>query len=227
MKHEEDQSVLQRSLSTTNAHTQYGQELSPAPAPRHSLKPALRPPAKPSRPSTGPAAGPRPAAPATPRSSLRHGRPIKATGSISCSGSGAIPPATLAEITLGTGGSPDFYDISLVDGYNLPVSLVPVTQTKIWMQAWQYQNINLLCPSRLQVSGDGGVVVACRSACEAFGDPMYCCTGAYGNPNTCKATYFSSLFKSACPAAYSYAFDDPTSTFTCDGGPDYLVIFCP
>uniref|UniRef100_M8BCU8 Thaumatin-like protein 1 n=1 Tax=Aegilops tauschii TaxID=37682 RepID=M8BCU8_AEGTA len=31
----------------------------------------------------------------------------------------------------------------------------------------------------------------------------------------------------ACPRSYSYAFDDPTSTFTCAGGPDYTVTFCP
>ncbi|KAF0929283.1 hypothetical protein E2562_019870 [Oryza meyeriana var. granulata] len=35
------------------------------------------------------------------------------------------------------------------------------------------------------------------------------------------------VFKSACPRSYSYAFDDPTSTFTCSGGPDYTVTFCP
>ena len=35
------------------------------------------------------------------------------------------------------------------------------------------------------------------------------------------------MFKAACPRSYSYAFDDPTSTFTCAGGPDYTVTFCP
>ncbi|KAH7662933.1 Thaumatin family protein [Dioscorea alata] len=149
-----------------------------------------------------------------------------ASGTMSCSGAGAIPPATLAEITLGTNGSPDFYDISLVDGYNLPMSLIPVGgQGSNCKPAICSQNINRMCPTNLQVNGDGGVV-ACKSACEAFGDPKYCCTGVYGNPNSCKPTYFSSLFKSACPSAYSYAFDDLTSTFTCVG-PSYLLIFCP
>ncbi|CAI0475901.1 unnamed protein product [Linum tenue] len=40
------------------------------------------------------------------------------SGQIECNGAGASPPATLAEFTLGS-GSQDFYDISLVDGYNL------------------------------------------------------------------------------------------------------------
>lgn len=31
-----------------------------------------------------------------------------------------VPPATLAEFTLSGDGNTDFYDISIVDGYNLP-----------------------------------------------------------------------------------------------------------
>jgi len=36
-------------------------------------------------------------------------------GRMECRGSGATPPATLFEVTLGQGGSQDFYDVSLVD----------------------------------------------------------------------------------------------------------------
>nr|GMD28722.1 thaumatin-like protein 1 [Ipomoea batatas] len=35
-----------------------------------------------------------------------------------CNGEGAKPPTTLAEVTLGT-NSQDYYDVSLVDGFNL------------------------------------------------------------------------------------------------------------
>ena len=38
-----------------------------------------------------------------------------------------VPPATLAEFTLGVDGKPDYYDVSLVDGSNLPMKL---TSTK-------------------------------------------------------------------------------------------------
>ncbi|KAK8480968.1 hypothetical protein V6N11_019939 [Hibiscus sabdariffa] len=41
------------------------------------------------------------------------------------------------------------------------------------------------------------------------------------------ATDFSRFFKTRCPDAYSYPQDDPTSTFTCPGGVDYSVVFCP
>ncbi|GJN15697.1 hypothetical protein PR202_gb02633 [Eleusine coracana subsp. coracana] len=48
-------------------------------------------------------------------------------GRLQCAGAGAAPPATLFEITLakGGGGDKDYYDVSLVDGYNLPVVAVP------------------------------------------------------------------------------------------------------
>ena len=46
-------------------------------------------------------------------------------GRMECRGSGATPPATLFEVTLGQGGVEDFYDVSLVDGYNLPVVAIP------------------------------------------------------------------------------------------------------
>ncbi|XP_047086697.1 thaumatin-like pathogenesis-related protein 3 [Lolium rigidum] len=41
-------------------------------------------------------------------------------GALSCSLSGQ-PPATLAEYTIGGNGANDFYDISVIDGYNLPM----------------------------------------------------------------------------------------------------------
>ncbi|RRT58677.1 hypothetical protein B296_00045911, partial [Ensete ventricosum] len=91
--------------------------------------------------------------------------------------------------------------------------------------------VNGVCPSDLKVvaarsSSRGSEGVACMSACEAFGSPQYCCSGAYGNPNTCMPSSFSQFFKNACPKAYSYAFDDATSTFTCASA-DYRITFCP
>ena len=48
-----------------------------------------------------------------------------ASGVIECNGAGAIPPASLAEFTLRGNGGQDFYDISLVDGFNIPISVTP------------------------------------------------------------------------------------------------------
>lgn len=179
-------------------------------------------------------------------------------GKLQCSGTGAATPATLAEITL-AGTQPnvkqDFYDVSLVDGYNIPIAIAPSVSNPNSSGSYSQQHtsaatsadsyvceiagciadLNLNCPGQLQVlasatasagNADGSSVVGCKSACEAFLSAEYCCTGSYANPTTCQPTSYSRLFKQACPRAYSYAFDDPTSTFTCTGA-DYSIIFCP
>lgn len=149
------------------------------------------------------------------------------SGKLECAGAGATPPATLAEFTLDGGGGMDFFDVSLVDGYNLPMMVTPsggsghnCTYTGCMA------DLNGACPAALKVMNSDGDGVACKSACEAFGQQQYCCSGEYGTPDTCKPSSYSLLFKTACPRAYSYAYDDKTSTFTCNGA-DYQVTFCP
>lgn len=82
-----------------------------------------------------------------------------------------------------------------------------------------------MCPKELAVVGPSGTV-ACKSACEAFGDPKYCCSGEFDKPDTCSPSNYSKFFKSLCPQAYSYAYDDSTSTNTCGGPSEYVVTFC-
>uniref|UniRef100_A0A0E0ENQ3 Thaumatin-like protein n=1 Tax=Oryza meridionalis TaxID=40149 RepID=A0A0E0ENQ3_9ORYZ len=142
------------------------------------------------------------------------------SGQVECRGAGASPPATLAEFTLNGADGKDFYDVSLVDGYNLPM-LVQASAPDC-PDTGCLVDLNERCPSELRAD-DGR---ACRSACEAFGRPEYCCNGAYGNPDTCHPSQYSQLFKSACPKSYSYAYDDATSTFTCNHT-DYTITFCP
>ncbi|KAK3123892.1 hypothetical protein QOZ80_8AG0637650 [Eleusine coracana subsp. coracana] len=116
---------------------------------------------------------------------------------------------------------------SLVDGYNLPVVAVPRARQGGGCNATGCAaDLNRSCPKELQVDGGGGGVVACRSACEAFGQDQYCCSGAYATPDTCRPTAYSSVFKAACPRAYSYAYDDGSSTFTCAAAADYTIAFC-
>ncbi|KAJ4974100.1 hypothetical protein NE237_007274 [Protea cynaroides] len=144
-------------------------------------------------------------------------------GSLYCNGLGGTPPATLVEITL---GNLDFYDVSLVDGYNLAIAVTPFRGKGKCSPAGCVSDLNQMCPVGLQVRSHDNQVVACKSACYAFNSPRYCCTGSFGNPQTCKPTAYSKIFKTACPRAYSYAYDDPTSIATCSGG-NYLVTFCP
>ncbi|KAM0025745.1 putative Thaumatin family [Helianthus debilis subsp. tardiflorus] len=143
------------------------------------------------------------------------------SGQLECNGAGAAPPATLAEFTLGTGGS-DFYDVSLVDGYNIAMIVEVSGGSGLCATTGCVNDLNQQCPSELRVESGQG----CKSACEAFGSPEYCCSGAYNTPATCKPSVYSRMFKLACPRSYSYAYDDPTSTFTCAGA-DYTVTFCP
>lgn len=149
-------------------------------------------------------------------------------GSLQCNGNNAAPPATLAEFTLGhvDGTSLDFYDVSLVDGYNLPMMVAAKGGNGTCSSTGCVTDLNLSCPRELQVDTDTTQGVACKSACEAFGKPEYCCSGAFGSPNTCKPSSYSQVFKAACPKSYSYAYDDATSTFTCTSA-DYVITFCP
>ncbi|KAF7139307.1 hypothetical protein RHSIM_Rhsim07G0235200 [Rhododendron simsii] len=145
-------------------------------------------------------------------------------GSLQCTGSG-VPPATLAEFTLNGWSGMDFYDVSLMDGYNVGIGIQTSGGTGDCKYAGCIADLNAICPPELQVT-NAGSVVACKSACEAFNTPQYCCTGNYSTPVTCPPTQYSELFKQACPDAYSYAYDDASSTFTCTGA-NYLITFCP
>lgn len=148
-------------------------------------------------------------------------------GLLKCRGIGGLPPATLVEMTLGTSESAlHFYDVSLVDGFNLPVSMKPVGGGVGCGVAACDADLNVCCPPALAVNGKGKKVVGCKSACLAAKSDKYCCTGDYANPNKCKPTVFAHLFKVICPHAYSYAYDDSTSLKSCKAS-RYVITFCP
>ncbi|OWA54633.1 hypothetical protein BV898_19032 [Hypsibius exemplaris] len=48
--------------------------------------------------------------------------------------------------------------------------------------------------------------------------------------STCPQNNYGRIFKNACPDAYSYAYDDATSTFTCSSAPGkasgHIISFC-
>ncbi|KAL1926010.1 hypothetical protein VTP01DRAFT_7103 [Rhizomucor pusillus] len=116
-------------------------------------------------------------------------------------------------------GGQDFYDISFVDGFNLPLNISP--------EGGEGDCGHPSCPSLpscpKELQTDGG---ACKSACAAFNNDEYCCRGEYNSPEKCKASEYADKFKSGCKDAYSYAYDDKTSTFGCKAY-KYTVTFCP
>ncbi|XP_042518520.1 pathogenesis-related thaumatin-like protein 3.4 [Macadamia integrifolia] len=65
-------------------------------------------------------------------------------------------------------------------------------------------------PRELRV-GNGD---CCKSACEAFGSPEFCCNSAFNAPSICRPSVYSEMFESTYPRSYSYAYDDATSTFS-------------
>ncbi|XP_051149947.1 pathogenesis-related thaumatin-like protein 3.5 [Andrographis paniculata] len=148
-------------------------------------------------------------------------------GGIRCTGGGA-PPVSLVEFTLGSadGAAKDFYDVSLVDGYNVGVAVRPSGGAGECQSAGCVADLNADCPEELEVVDGSGAVVACKSACLAFNTAEFCCTGEHATAATCPATPYSAVFKSACPTAYSYAYDDMSSTCTCTDS-DYFITFCP
>ncbi|XP_006455357.1 hypothetical protein AGABI2DRAFT_194957 [Agaricus bisporus var. bisporus H97] len=147
-----------------------------------------------------------------------------------------VPPATLAEWTLQGDGNRDFYDVSLVDGFNLPMRITTNTGCHA---ADCPVDLNRNCPAELAGPRDSnGNVVGCQSACKANldgnqGDSANCCSGSHNTPQTCPASgvAFYSFFKNNCPNSYAYAFDEGSGTalWTCDAGqnPDYTLTFCP
>ncbi|TPX17076.1 uncharacterized protein E0L32_003194 [Thyridium curvatum] len=204
-------------------------------------------------------------------------------GKLDCEFTGATP-CTLAEFNLwgGVEGRQTFYDISLVDGYNLPLGVVylPAPNTSFippnlvnaaciatrggylaepprrsgtvygnssfpvpWESRVRDADVARWCPWDLQSRpptkpGDGvfpypdddierPVFDPCRSACAAHGRPEDCCTGAYADADRCTPSLYSRAAKRVCPDAYSFAFDDQTSTFIIPSGGGWEVVFCP
>ncbi|CAJ2503767.1 Uu.00g111610.m01.CDS01 [Anthostomella pinea] len=202
-------------------------------------------------------------------------------GKLDCEYGGQVP-VTLAEFNLagGVNGKQCFYDISLVDGYNLPLGIVyiPASNTSDlppnlvnpscigtagYLQGSSrtgtaYTNSSFpmpyedgktnadladWCPWDLQAfpptkPGDGvypypddnvqrPIFDPCRSACAANNSPKDCCTGKYNDPNVCGPSQYSKNAKAMCPDAYSYAFDDQTSTFIIPSGGGFEIVFCP
>ncbi|RCV24351.1 hypothetical protein SETIT_5G078100v2 [Setaria italica] len=147
------------------------------------------------------------------------------SGVLACTGYGQAPN-TMAEFALAQFNNTDYFDISLVDGFNVPMDFLPVPANRLGAQGCSRgprcaANITSQCPKDLKAPG------GCNSACTVFEDKAkYCCIG--NGTNTCEPTTYSLVFVRMCPDAYSYSRDDSSSTtFTCPSGTNYQVVFCP
>ncbi|XP_062109995.1 uncharacterized protein LOC133821853 [Humulus lupulus] len=138
---------------------------------------------------------------------------------------GGQPPKTMAEYALTQTNNLDFFDISLVDGFNVPMEFSPTSlnvhvdysPTALCTKGIKcVVNITKDCPAELRAPG------GCHNPCTVFKTAEYCCTSG-----RCGPTDYSRFFKERCPDAYSYSLDDQTSTFTCPAWINYNVVFCP
>jgi hypothetical protein len=136
-------------------------------------------------------------------------------GLLECQGWGS-PPNTLAEFALNQFNNMDFPDISLVDGFNIPMDFSPTNNNCHDIRCTA--DINGQCPNELRAPG------GCNNPCTVYKTNEYCCTDG---PGSCGPTTYSKFFKDRCPDAYSYPQDDKTSTFPCPTGTNYRVVFCP
>ena len=126
-------------------------------------------------------------------------------------------PATLAEYSLNQFSNLDFFDISLVEGFNIPMELWPTSDGSC-RRVNCTGDINWQCPNELRDPG------GCNNPCTVFKNDQYCCTSISGS---CNATVYSIIFKDKCPDADSYPKDDATSIFTCPSASNYHLVFCP
>lgn len=131
------------------------------------------------------------------------------TGSTDCQPSA---PASLAEFRLSGANDVDYYDVSFVDGFNLPMKIAPNSGTA----SGYYCGIPACttlpsCPSNFQVKS-GNTVIGCSSACLMTGD--------------CDENKYTEAIKSVCPHVYTYATDDSTSMFACTPSNGFTVTFC-
>ncbi|KAM0883604.1 hypothetical protein ACQ4PT_031516 [Festuca glaucescens] len=87
-------------------------------------------------------------------------------------------PNTLIEFALDQFASNDFFDISLIDGFNVPMDFLPVPVPVQGRSGYKRPhcaaNITLQCPSELKAPG------GCKDACTLFNQDKYCCAGNKG-----------------------------------------------
>lgn len=154
------------------------------------------------------------------------------TGDCTTTCGGPVTPTTLGEFTFNAFSGMDFYDVSMVDGANLPmyinishtVSTDPVTAAGCYHGGCTRP---VDCPAAMQATA-GGRTIGCKPPCAAFGGDTYCCRGAWAGRDNCVPAHwpvdYTQVFKKAEPYAYSYAFDD-AATMACKGACYYRITF--
>ncbi|PIA31453.1 hypothetical protein AQUCO_04900031v1, partial [Aquilegia coerulea] len=136
-------------------------------------------------------------------------------GLLECQAYGS-PPITLAEYAINQFNNMAFYDVSLVDGFNIPMDLSPTADGCKGRGSRCSADINRECPNELRVPG------GCDNPCTVINSD--CCRSGLN----CRPTNYSRFFKERCPDAVNIPNDDPetASRFTCPSGTNYITVLC-
>ncbi|XP_074307524.1 PR5-like receptor kinase [Silene latifolia] len=154
------------------------------------------------------------------------------TGNIQCASSPYGNPVTLVEFSLGQFNNDDFYDVSVIHGYNLPLMVAPHVDSgpgcDVTGCVFDLQKSCQLAELTVVSKSNDSIIIGCKSPCDVFGTDQFCCNSV----SDCQRSNFSSpslIFKRSCPRAFTYTFDNDTDTFTCDGSrtSSYNITFCP
>ncbi|XP_048567331.1 G-type lectin S-receptor-like serine/threonine-protein kinase SD2-5 [Triticum urartu] len=143
------------------------------------------------------------------------------SGLLACKNRGE-PPFTTADFALNQHGSNTFFDISLRNGFNVPMEFLPVPDKGQGLGCSKgprcVADITSQCPSKLKAPG------GCNSPCHVWNNQVvHCCTGSH-----CEPTKYSAFFERMCPQALSFSNHAPKETdFSCPTGVNYQVVFCP
>lgn len=172
-----------------------------------------------------------------------------------CPPSGCNPPAdTLIEFNFSNLSStnPTWYDISLVDGYSLPIEIKPREgESGSCITTRCDLSLNDCPQDETQGLGDLRVinnenVVQCLSPCKKWSYPSppglgkpetespgiyLCCiaplTGEECSTGPVIQTQYVQTVRQACPTTYSYAYDDAAGLHDCPTQNSFDVMLCP
>lgn len=129
------------------------------------------------------------------------------SGFVQCKGHAGDAPLTLAEFTINGWNNLDFYDLSLVKGFNVEMKIKPQNNDCKTLNC--STDMNQGCPVHLQKKKQDRVV-----ACDS-GDSIH----PQGDPQ------FIKYATDVCPNAYAF-WNDDIKTNSCHTGGSYDVIFC-
>ncbi len=162
-----------------------------------------------------------------------------------CASDGASGRGTLVQFDVPEDGLA-LYNVSLVDGFNLPIELRPtgveIDQADGPCRAARCDaSLEVGCPEALRRYDEEGAVAYCESicracgacegcndcgdlgaeACEACADVAEVCCAGTG----CESNGYTEIWASLCPSALTYAEDG--AYVGCDRVTDFDLTFCP